>query len=253
MAIQNYTFGPVLGEGAYGQVRLAKTNINNQEKSVAVKVLSKKSYNNEKMMELLNREITTLFSLENENIVKVYEVLETEQNYFIVMELVKGGDLLEKVMSNGSLSEAESMKIFKEIVQAVAYCHSEKVAHRDLKLENVLLRKDGHIKISDFGFAVKTEDMCSTLCGSTSYCAPEILKGQSYNAFQADMWSLGVMLFTMVFGVFPFESVSMQMNGKLSFPSSASSACKELISSLLTVDVEKRATLEQVMNSEWLN
>ena len=233
-----YKLGPVIGEGSYGKVHLSKVN----NKFVAIKALKK--------TESVQQEVKMMQSLKHENIVQFFEVIETSQKVYIVMEFIKGGDLLEKITTEGPMAEEQAKKVFAEIIKAVGFCHEQNIAHRDLKLENVLLRADGHVKLADFGFAVKSEnnDMHSTRCGSANYVAPEVLSGKTYNSKSADIWSLGVILFAIVFGVFPSESDNM------TFPASdVSESCKALISSMLTSNVEERATMKQIAESKWLN
>ncbi|KAJ8308929.1 hypothetical protein KUTeg_013811 [Tegillarca granosa] len=247
---KGYTLGQVIGEGSYGKIRLAKIG----QRSVAIKQLKKSNG----MKDFIAREIKTMLSLNHENIIKVYDVIETKKNIAIVMELAEGGDLLEKVMKN-TLSMEDTKRIFREIVTALAHCHSQNIVHRDLKLENVLLGKDGKVKLADFGFARKIENaqLSNTFCGSASYCPPEILQKKAYNAFAVDVWSMGVILYAMVNGGFPFEAsnihqmVECQLIKEMPVSKVTDSQCLAIIERMLEPEVEKRATIEEIMNSQF--
>ena len=227
-----YSLGPVLGEGSFGKVHLAMIN---NEKFVAIKVIPTE------LVESL--EISIMQSLKHENIVELYEVIETSEFVYLVLENVEGDDLLEEIINNGSMTEERAMNLFSELFNAISYCHEQNCAHRDLKLENVLLSNNGDIKVIDFGFAVNTlesGDMHSTVCGSGIYTAPEIVKGESYDAKKSDIWSMGVMLYAMVYGSFPSTE-------NLSFPeSNVSENCQNLIKSMLEENVAERSTLETI-------
>ena len=249
---KGYSVGPVIGEGSYGKIRLGKYG----NKSVAIKMLSK----NKDMQGFLSNEVDTLLSLKHKNIVKIFDVVETQKHVCIVMELAEGGDLLEKVMKCGAFSMKETKRIFREIVGAVAYCHSQNIAHRDLKLENILLGNDDEVKVCDFGFARKVakSELSRTFCGSASYCPPEVLQGKAYNAFSVDVWSLGVILYALINGGFPFEEsninqmVACQLEKQIPVLEKVDFQCLALIERMLEPNTEKRATIEEVLNSSWL-
>jgi len=245
-----YSMGPVVGEGSYGKVCAC---IKGSE-AFAVKIVSKKTCNSK----FLQSELSCMAELKHENIVGLHEVVETETAFYIVMDLAEEGDLLEKVMNNG-LSAEEAKKAFNGVVSAIQYSHELNIAHRDIKLENILITKSGEVKVADFGFSCKVEGLCQTTCGSKAFAAPEILQGQSYDAKKADVWSKGVALYAMVSGSLSFESsnvrsmVEQQLTKNISFPKEINSECKKLIQSMLESDVSKRATLSQIMESEYLN
>ena len=228
------SLGPVIAEGSYGKIRAGSY----AGKSVAVKVIAKASTESK----FLPRELEAMMNLKNENIIEVYEVIETSKEVYIVMEMATG-DLLEQIMEQGPLSEAEAKKIFSAVVKAIEYCHSKNVAHRDLKLENILLNASGEAKVTDFGFC-SSADLSSTFCGSMVYAAPEIMQAVSYEPIKADMYSLGVILYALVCGKLPIN---------MSFPASVSAECQKLIEQLLECNVEKRATVAEVLSSAFLN
>ncbi|KAK3592808.1 hypothetical protein CHS0354_009252 [Potamilus streckersoni] len=208
------------------------------------------------------RELEAASKLKHENIINVFEVMESKNSVYIVMELAQGGDLLDKITEEGPLSKEQAQKIFKQIVEAVEYMHRQNMAHRDLKLENILLDSEGNVKVTDFGFSktVNKNELSNTFCGSAVYTAPEILKGEAYNAFKADVWSLGVILYGLVYGTLPFQESNLsqillgQVQKMISFPDmKADKDCEELIMRMLEPEVAKRANLSDILSSKWLN
>ena len=124
------------------------------------------------------------------------------------MEYAGSGDLLQYVKKRKRLSEEESRRIFKQIVYGLAHCHCRSVLHRDIKLDNILLDKNGDVKICDFGVSrvIKRSQRITEQCGTPAYIAPEIISDRGYSGFDADIWSLGVLLFAMVSGTVPFKA-----------------------------------------------
>jgi len=153
-----------------------------------------------------------LLKLRHNNVVKVYETIETEKHIVIVMELCAGGDLMSYIRQRRKLKEPYAKVIFKQIIDGLAYIHSKCVCHRDIKLDNILLDGKGTVKIGDFGISKQTEDRHQRMtehCGTPAYIAPEILKGKPYS-FNVDLWSAGVVLFAMLYGTVPFKSEKME-------------------------------------------
>ena len=193
-------------------------------------------------------------NLKHENIVEVYEIIEAEEFAFVLMEFAEFGDVYEYIMNNGLLSVEATLSVFAQVLSAVAYCHANGIAHSDIKLENVLL-SNGSAKLADFGFAKSSEVVAESeeFCGTLPYAAPEVVMGMEYNSMKADMWSMGVMLYVMLFGGFPYsdvdasEMVSAQLANTLSFPENTSESLKALISSMLEPSVEKRADASSVL------
>ncbi|KAL3871723.1 hypothetical protein ACJMK2_039706 [Sinanodonta woodiana] len=229
----------MIGEGAYGKIFISTVgNIN-----VAVKIISKKGKSNEYLEKFLPRELEAASKLKHENIINVFDVMESKNSVYIVMELAQGGDLLDKITEEGPLSKEEAQKIFKQIVEAVEYMHRQNMAHRDLKLENILL-------------LMQKNELSNTFCGSAVYTAPEILKGEAYDAFKADVWSLGVILYGLVYGALPFQegSIIQVVQKTISLPQmKVDKDCEELIISMLEPEAAKRANLSDILSSKWFN
>lgn len=198
-------------------------------------------------------EFKSFCSLKHENIVQVYEIIEAEEFAFVIMECAEC-DVFEYIMNNGLMSMEVALSVFVQILKAIVYCHKNQVAHSDIKLENILL-SNGSAKLADFGFAKFSDIVAESqeFCGTLPYAAPEVIQGLEYNPMKADMWAMGVVLYALLFGGFPFsdadasEMVAVQLSNTLFFPENASETLKSLISSMLEPSVEKRADASSVL------
>lgn len=255
--LNSYIQGPTIGEGAFGKI----VKYTRENEAVAVKIIRKAECSSDYINTFLPREIAAIKSIKHENIVNVHEVIETSEEIKIVMELVKGGDLLDRVLCDGPCNEEQAKNIFRQIVAGLKHCHDNGIAHRDLKLENVLINENDEAKICDFGFCRQMSsknELSQTYCGSAAYTAPEVLQGEEYSPIASDIWSLGTILYGIVSAGLPFSEMSIpkmvksQLKKEFGFPAEVSTECKELIASMLEPSVEKRASLEDVLNSEWL-
>ena len=210
--IENYKMLKSLGKGSYGEVKLAVEKLTGIK--YAIKIYSKKIFDDPKKKKNIENEIKILKQLDNINIMKLYEVIKTYKFNYLIMEYIDGISLLEIIKNEKKhyLEEKRALKIFIQIVKAIEYCQSKNICHRDIKLENILTLKNDIIKLIDFGFAVKTnkETFQTLLCGSPSYMAPEIVKKEKYIAQYSDIWSLGVLLYSMLFGRFPFKGKTQE-------------------------------------------
>ncbi|XP_067671889.1 testis-specific serine/threonine-protein kinase 2-like [Haliotis asinina] len=246
-----YQVKSLLGEGSFGIVLRCEHMVNLSE--VAIKVT-------DKVRNCVCNETFALKTVKHPNIVDVYAVFETDKYTLTVMELVEGGSLLDLLAQESNLSEQRVKLIFSQLVEAVNACHQVGIAHRDLKLENVLLDLDGNIKLSDFGLCICQDQRVSNnvFCGTVAYSSPEVLTGRGYDAFKLDIWSLGVILYSLVCGSFPFndfsinQMIQLQNHHILPFPESINSECRDLILQMCQPDVTGRLTLRQVLNSSWL-
>ncbi|XP_053798420.1 SNF-related serine/threonine-protein kinase isoform X2 [Vidua macroura] len=200
--------------------------------------------------------------VQHPNIVRLYEVIDTQTKLYLILELGDGGDMFDYIMKHEEgLNEDLAKKYFAQIVHAISYCHKLHVVHRDLKPENVVFfEKQGLVKLTDFGFSNKFQPgkKLTTSCGSLAYSAPEILLGDEYDAPAVDIWSLGVILFMLVCGQPPFqeandsETLTMIMDCKYTVPPHVSKECKDLITRMLQRDPKRRASLEEIENHAWL-
>jgi len=204
-AVGHYILGKALGEGTFGKVKLG-THILSGEK-VAVKVLEKSKIKDKKDVERISREIKILKQLHHPNVVQIYEIIETEKDLFLVMEYASGGELFDLIVQNQRLKERTASKYFQELVAGVHYIHKLGVCHRDLKPENLLIDFDKSLKIVDFGLSNTYEkgQTLKTACVSPCYAAPEMIAGNRYHGLKSDLWSCGVVLYSMLCGYLPFE------------------------------------------------
>lgn len=191
--IGNYVFQKTVGEGNFAKVKLSKHKLTGAE--VAIKIIDKTQLD-EKKLNKLYREVRIMKLLHHPHIVKLYEVIETKNTLFLVMEYSSGGELYDYLVVHGKMKEKEARSKFRQILSAVSYCHKKRVIHRDLKAENLLLDSNLDIKIADFGFSnhFDPDQKLDTFCGSPPYAAPELFQGRKYTGPEVDIWSLGVIL-----------------------------------------------------------
>lgn len=267
-----YKIGKTLGSGGFAVVKLAISRTDNEQYACKIMNLPPAGVEvgeNENSRADIFKEIEILCGLEHKNVLYLKEFFEDENKVYLITELLTGGELLDAVLERGQYSEADARLCFVQLLEGIAYLHSEGVAHRDLKLENLLLATPDditHIKIADFGLAKLTTPQngsMMTICGTPQYVAPEVIQGVqglSYG-FAVDMWSAGVVLFILLGGYPPFHSENEpQMfdqirKGDYSFDESVwdlvSEDAKDLIRNLLVVDPEKRLTAQQALNHRW--
>jgi len=199
--VGDFMLGDLVGEGGYAKVK-SGFNVKTGER-VAAKIMLSSQREEHK------REILTMSALKHPNIVELKDVLEASGHTYLIMELAKGGELFAKLCEIGRFTEDEARFYWQQLLQGVLYCHRKGLCHRDLKLENLLLDEKGEVlKITDFGFAkFQVDSMPKTILGTAVYVAPEVLemKSAGYDGFVADVWSCGVILYTMIVGNYPFD------------------------------------------------
>lgn len=259
----NYTEGKTLGRGAYAVV---KEGLSMRDgKTFAIKIVNKELLDSKDEI-ALQREIKILKTLKHPNIIRLHEVYFELDHYYLVTEMMKGGELFNRIVEKKSYCEMESKNLAKSLFNAISHCHSKKIAHRDLKLENLLLvhkGNDAEIKIADFGFAkkMKKPNSLRTKCGTPTYIAPEILN-EEYYGLEVDNWSLGVIIYILLAGYPPFQGRKHVLYKKISaadfsFPKKdwerISKSGKDFISGLLTIDKNKRLTSFEALQHKWMN
>uniref|UniRef100_A0A3Q2TS16 Serine/threonine-protein kinase MARK1 n=1 Tax=Gallus gallus TaxID=9031 RepID=A0A3Q2TS16_CHICK len=256
--IGNYRLLKTIGKGNFAKVKLARHVLTGRE--VAVKIIDKTQLNPTSLQKLF-REVRIMKILNHPNIVKLFEVIETEKTLYLVMEYASGGEVFDYLVAHGRMKEKEARAKFRQIVSAVQYCHQKCIVHRDLKAENLLLDSDMNIKIADFGFSNEftVGNKLDTFCGSPPYAAPELFQGKKYDGPEVDVWSLGVILYTLVSGSLPFDGQNLKelrervLRGKYRIPFYMSTDCENLLKKLLVLNPIKRGSLEQIMKDRWMN
>ncbi|XP_050995203.1 MAP/microtubule affinity-regulating kinase 3 isoform X5 [Labeo rohita] len=256
--IGNYRLLKTIGKGNFAKVKLARHILTGRE--VAIKIIDKTQLNPTSLQKLF-REVRIMKILNHPNIVKLFEVIETEKTLYLVMEYASGGEVFDYLVAHGRMKEKEARAKFRQIVSAVQYCHQKHIVHRDLKAENLLLDADMNIKIADFGFSNEFTigNKLDTFCGSPPYAAPELFQGKKYDGPEVDVWSLGVILYTLVSGSLPFDGQNLKelrervLRGKYRIPFYMSTDCENLLKRFLVLNPVKRGTLEQIMKDRWIN
>jgi serine/threonine protein kinase len=260
-SIDMYDIGQELGSGAFSVVKSAQHKVTKE--LYAVKILDKYEDDDEQTQKF-KQEIAIISSLHHENIVRFYELDSDNENYYVIMELVGGGELFDYIIDSKRIPELESVCIVAQVLKAIEYMHKIGTAHRDLKPENLLFKNSDKkiIKIADFGESKSfTEGSLTTYCGTPDYMAPEIIRGDPYGS-AVDLWSIGVITYVMVAGFPPFdgendvEVFASILSIRYSFPSpewdTISSSAKHFISSLLKDSPKDRLTASEALEHPWI-
>ncbi|KAK2800382.1 hypothetical protein FQN51_006108 [Onygenales sp. PD_10] len=271
-----WQLGKTLGKGATGRVRLAKHALTGQ--TAAIKIVSKKSAAMaqsqsiaamDKNIELstcvpggrvipcgIEREVVIMKLIEHPNIINLYDVWENRGELYLVLEYVEGGELFDYVSESGPLPEIEAVRLFRQIIAGLSYCHRFNICHRDLKPENILLDSNCNIKLADFGMAAlqPAGHWLNTSCGSPHYASPEIIYGQRYHGDKADIWSCGIILFAMLAGYLPFDggdlpnTLRLVKKGEYVFPPWLSPEAMNLVQRILQKQPDERITINDMWN-----
>lgn len=270
--VGKYEIGKTLGEGTFGKVKYA-VNTETGER-VAIKVLDKEKIQKQNMGGQIKKEISIMKLVRHNYVVDLKEVLASRTKIFIVLELITGGELFDKIVAEGRFDEKNARFYFRQLVDGVEYCHAQGVCHRDLKPENLLLDEKMNLKISDFGLSALydappaadgVEDdaaaaqLLHTTCGTPNYVAPEVLADKGYDGRAADVWSIGVILYVLLAGFLPFDEPTMSalfrkiQKAEFTYPSWFSPEVRILLDKILVVSPEKRLTLLEVKSDHWYN
>ena len=255
--LSNYRLGKTLGIGSFGKVKVAEHILTGNK--VAIKILNRKKIKQMEMEEKVKREIKILRLFMHPHIIRLYEVIETQTDIYVVMEYVRSGELFDYIVEKGRLVEDEARHFFQQIISGVEYCHRHMVVHRDLKPENLLLDSRANVKIADFGLSNVMHDghFLKTSCGSPNYAAPEVISGRLYAGPEVDVWSCGVILYALLCGSLPFDDENIPnlfkkiKGGIYTLPSHLSPGARDLIPRMLLVDPLKRITIPEIRQHPW--
>ncbi|XP_073449995.1 5'-AMP-activated protein kinase catalytic subunit alpha-2 [Aquarana catesbeiana] len=255
--IGHYVLGDTLGVGTFGKVKMGEHQLTGHK--VAVKILNRQKIRNLDVVGKIKREIQNLKLFRHPHIIKLYQVISTPTDFFMVMEYVAGGELFDYICKNGRVEEPEARRLFQQILSAVDYCHRHMVVHRDLKPENVLLDAQMNAKIADFGLSNMMSDgeFLRTSCGSPNYAAPEVISGRLYAGPEVDIWSCGVILYALLCGTLPFDDEHVPTlfkkirGGVFYIPEYLNRSVATLLMHMLQVDPLKRATIKDMREHEW--
>ncbi|OHT02689.1 CBL-interacting serine/threonine-protein kinase 8 [Tritrichomonas foetus] len=255
----DYRILETIGEGASSKVRLAQSLITG--KLFAMKIISKKRLeSDENLSKQVKREIEIMNQLDHPSIVKLHGVLESKKNIYLILDYAAGGELFEKLKIAERFDEDIARSYFQQLIDAISYMHSKNAIHRDLKLENLLLDENGALKVADFGLSIMAKnstDMLKTRCGTPYYVAPEIFSSTRYAGPPTDVWSCGVILYTMLTGEFPFDGISLQqlaqqiMRGIVTFPSYIPFGAIDLMRHIFLPNPNMRYTIDDIKKHPW--
>jgi BR serine/threonine kinase len=253
--VGDYVLENTLGSGSTGKVKLAQHKITGRK--CAIKIIRKSLIEDQPDLAVkICREIALMKLLNHPHLLSLFEVCESAQHLYIILEYAEHGELFDYLASHGSLSVEEGMSFFRQIIYGLEFLHLHGICHRDLKPENILLDHTNRIKIADFGFARwMRHSHADTSCGSPHYAAPEIIKGETYDGRRSDIWSAGVVLYTLLSGTLPFDDTSIRgllqkvKTGHYRMPDFPA-PIKELIQGMLEVDPGKRITIAQIKETE---
>ena len=258
--IGNYLISEKIGMGTFSRVCQGIHIITKQK--VAIKILDKTKIEDEIDLERILREIEILKSLYHPNISQLFESISTSKNFYLFMEYIEGGDLNDYILSKKFLSEKIACDLFRQLISVVEYLSEMKVTHRDIKTENILLDSlHKNIKVIDFGLSnyCNQYEFLKSTCGSPCYASPEMLLNKPYKGICTDIWSSGIVLYSMLVGCLPFDDDEIQIlyehikNGNFVLPNYLSLEAMDLLKRILQVEPRKRITLEEIKNHPWFN
>ncbi|XP_035272749.1 serine/threonine-protein kinase DCLK2-like isoform X4 [Anguilla anguilla] len=261
--LDKYRVGKVIGDGNFAVVKECVERSTGKE--FALKIIDKAKCSGKE--HLIENEVAVLRRVKHPNIIMLIEEVDTPTELYLVMELVKGGDLFDAITSSTKYTERDASAMVFNLASALKYLHGMKIVHRDIKPENLLVcdGPDGtkSLKLGDFGLATVVEEPLHTVCGTPTYVAPEIILESGYG-LKVDIWAAGVITYILLCGFPPFRSENNQQEdlfdqilvGRLEFPSpywdNITDSAKELIGQMLQVNVEARYTAEDVLSHPWV-
>ncbi|XP_032398550.1 LOW QUALITY PROTEIN: maternal embryonic leucine zipper kinase [Etheostoma spectabile] len=253
-----YEVYETIGSGGFAKVKLGRHILTGE--NVAIKIMNKKDLGDD--LPRVKVEIEAMKNLSHQHVCRLYQVIETSTQIFMVLEYCPGGELFDYIIAKDRLSEEETRVFFRQIVSAMAYVHSQGYAHRDLKPENLLIDEDHNLKLIDFGLCAKPKGglgfELKTCCGSPAYAAPELIQGKAYIGSEADVWSMGVLLFALLCGYLPFDDDNCVvlyrkiLRGKYENPRWLSPGSVLLLNQMMQMDPKRRLSVRHLLDHPWV-
>lgn len=263
ITVRQYNIGHTLGRGPNSVVKIATSNID--DKKYALKFMLMSDITSKNIDSSIFSMIKSIQSYSNSSILKIFDTFEIEENsekiLVIVTEYCAKGTLLNVISNNNKLTEEYAKVLFTKIIDGILYLHGLKIVHRQLSLNSILVTENDDIKIANFGYSHKLvqHQLLTTQCGTPIFAAPEVIKNKPYDGQKADMWSLGVILYTMVVGKMPWNSLNNPIEvmnqivrGTYTIPSDISINLNDLISSLIVVPPEFRISCSDILSHPWI-
>ncbi|KAL2818972.1 hypothetical protein BDW59DRAFT_125908 [Aspergillus cavernicola] len=264
-----WSLGKTLGAGSMGKVKVGKHLETGEQ--VAIKIVPRQSTEEHRSAREAERadrskeirtarEAAIVRLVDHPYICGMRDFVRTNYHWYMLFELVNGGQMLDYIISHGKLKEKQARKFARQIASALDYCHRNSIVHRDLKIENILISKTGDIKIIDFGLSnlFSPRSVLKTFCGSLYFAAPELLQARQYTGPEVDVWSFGIVLYVLVCGKVPFDDQSMPKlhakikQGVFEYPPGLTAECRHIISRMLVTDPKQRASLAEIMSHPWM-
>ncbi|XP_061101756.1 maternal embryonic leucine zipper kinase [Conger conger] len=256
--LKYYEVYETIGSGGFAKVKLGRHILTGE--NVAIKIMDKKDLGDD--LPRVKIEIEAMKNLSHQHVCRLYHVIETSTKIFMVLEYCPGGELFDYIIAKARLSEEETRVFFRQIVSALAYVHSQGYAHRDLKPENLLIDEDHNLKLIDFGLCAKPKGglgyELKTCCGSPAYAAPELIQGKAYIGSEADVWSMGVLLYALLCGYLPFDDDNCMVlyrkitRGQYDHPHWLSPGSILLLNQMMQVEPKMRVTVRHLLDHPWV-
>ncbi|XP_076027154.1 maternal embryonic leucine zipper kinase [Genypterus blacodes] len=253
-----YEVYETIGSGGFAKVKLGRHILTGEK--VAIKIMNKKDLGDD--LPRVKVEMEAMKTLSHQHVCRLYHVIETPTRIYMILEYCPGGELFDYIIAKDRLSEEETRVFFRQIVSALAYVHSQGYAHRDLKPENLLIDEDHNLKLIDFGLCAKPKGGLGyellTCCGSPAYAAPELIQGKAYIGSEADVWSMGVLLFALLCGYLPFDDDNCTVlyrkiiRGTYDNPHWLSPGSVLLLNQMMQVEPKRRVTVRQLLDHAWM-
>ncbi|TDH16145.1 hypothetical protein EPR50_G00016860 [Perca flavescens] len=253
-----YEVYETIGSGGFAKVKLGRHILTGE--NVAIKIMNKKDLGDD--LPRVKVEIEAMKNLSHQHVCRLYQVIETSTQIFMVLEYCPGGELFDYIIAKDRLSEEETRVFFRQIVSAMAYVHSQGYAHRDLKPENLLIDEDHNLKLIDFGLCAKPKGglgfELKTCCGSPAYAAPELIQGKAYIGSEADVWSMGVLLFALLCGYLPFDDDNCMVlyrkitRGTYENPRWLSPGSVLLLNQMMQMEPKRRLSVRHLLDHPWV-